>query len=191
MQQTAAPLCGTRTSAGLRTSIKCVLSQLSCAPSESFVPSAPLTCRTNDSCGTRVTHRLTFSFNSAYATRHERDKSNGMSGIIAILLEFIECLIHQLLHLRKLYSADLFERQRLYGIAVHRSRHPELNDYISTVVESLQVHSAYVRHIAHGPPLPACQARHACCECSMHAVNATDRSSSSHSAQIGTEHIIS
>jgi len=61
------------------------------------------------------------------------------TGVIAALLEFIECLIHQLLHLRKLYSADLFEKQRLYGIAVHRSRHPELNDYISTVVESLQV----------------------------------------------------
>ena len=59
--------------------------------------------------------------------------------VIAALLEFTDCLIHQLLHLRKLYSADLFEKQRLYGIAVHRSRHPELNDYISTVVESLQV----------------------------------------------------
>ena len=89
--------------------------------------------------------------------------------VIAILLEFIECLIHQLLHLRKLYSADLFERQRLYGIAVHRSRHPELNDYISTVVESLQVN---ILSSATPPPparpgahQAACPARHACCEC--------------------------
>ena len=63
-----------------------------------------------------------------------------MSAIIGTVLEFVDCLVHQLLHLRKLYSADLFERQRLYGIAVHRSRHPDLNDYINTVVESLQVH---------------------------------------------------
>jgi len=91
------------------------------------------------------------------------------TSVIAALLEFIECLIHQLLHLRKLYSADLFEKQRLYGIAVHRSRHPELNDYISTVVESLQVLQLLPLMpgcFAHPPPPPllrpcsACSARH-------------------------------
>ena len=57
---------------------------------------------------------------------------------IGTICEFVEALIHQVLHLRKVYSADLFERQRLYGISVLRSRHPELNDYIRNVVDSLQ-----------------------------------------------------
>jgi mitotic spindle assembly checkpoint protein MAD2B len=60
---------------------------------------------------------------------------------VDVLLEFIEAVIHQVLFVRELYSADLFERRRLYGIAVRRARHPELCDYISEVVASLKVRS--------------------------------------------------
>ena len=48
-------------------------------------------------------------------------------------------MLWQVLHLRQLYRPELFERQRLYGITVHKSRHPGLNEYIHSVVTSLKV----------------------------------------------------
>ena len=48
-------------------------------------------------------------------------------------------VLRQVLHLRQLYRPELFERQRLYGITVHKCRHPGLNDYIHSVVTSLKV----------------------------------------------------
>lgn len=62
-----------------------------------------------------------------------------MSQVAALLCECLEAIVHQLLFVRQLYSPELFERQRLYGVAVRKSRHPELNQYISEVVSSLQV----------------------------------------------------
>lgn len=59
--------------------------------------------------------------------------------LVDVLLEFLEALVHQVLFVRELYAAELFQRQRLYGIAVRRSRHPELNAYISGVVGGLRV----------------------------------------------------
>ena len=88
--------------------------------------------------------------------------------LIAVLVEFLEATVHQasshhtinrrllclkcipeghphhavlrqVLHLRQLYRPELFERQRLYGITVHKSRHPGLNEYIHSVVTSLKV----------------------------------------------------
>jgi len=58
---------------------------------------------------------------------------------LEILLEFLEVFVHQVLTVRKLYSADVFERQRLYGIAVKRARHPELVNYIRETILSLKV----------------------------------------------------
>eukprot|EP00891_Asterochloris_glomerata_P001347 jgi/Astpho2/1347/fgenesh1_pg.00024_%23_35_t len=45
---------------------------------------------------------------------------------------------------------ELFERQRLYGITVHKSRHPGLNDYIHSVVTSLKdaLHSNTLHKVA-------------------------------------------
>jgi hypothetical protein len=56
-----------------------------------------------------------------------------------VLLEYLEAVTHQLLHLRQLYKSELFERQRLYGITVRKSRHPKLNNYINDVISSLKV----------------------------------------------------
>ena len=61
--------------------------------------------------------------------------------IEAVLCEFIEAIIHEVLHLRAIYPAELFTRQRLYNIAVRKSRHPKLNDYIHGVVQSIKVRS--------------------------------------------------
>jgi mitotic spindle assembly checkpoint protein MAD2B len=63
----------------------------------------------------------------------------GGDSLVDVLLEFLEALIHQVLFIRQLYSPELFERQRLYGIAVRRSRHPELNAYIADAVAGLRV----------------------------------------------------
>jgi len=52
---------------------------------------------------------------------------NNLNGI---LLEFIEAFIHQLLYIRKIYPADIFERRRKYGLPISMSRHPDLNNYI-------------------------------------------------------------
>lgn len=51
---------------------------------------------------------------------------------------FLEATVHEILHLRKIYSQDLFTRHRLYSVMVRKSRHPQLNDYIHHIVHSLQ-----------------------------------------------------
>ena len=108
-------------------------------------------------CHTNATSVSNWADALANATTVPCGHMKTSTGVIAALLEFVECLIHQLLHLRKLYSTDLFEKQRLYGIAVHRSRHPDLNDYISTVVESLQVLQLLMLMLGceHWPPPPS------------------------------------
>jgi mitotic spindle assembly checkpoint protein MAD2B len=64
--------------------------------------------------------------------------------IESALLEFVECVVHETLHLRHIYPAELFQRQRLYNIAVRKARHPKLNDYIHGVVQSIKVNVAAV-----------------------------------------------
>jgi len=59
--------------------------------------------------------------------------------LVEVLLEFLEALVHQVLFVRELYSPQLFERQRLYGIAVRRARHPDLAAYIASAVAGLKV----------------------------------------------------
>lgn len=59
--------------------------------------------------------------------------------LVDVLLEFLEALVHQVLFVRELYSPELFERQRLYGIAVRRARHPELAAYVADAVAGLRV----------------------------------------------------
>ncbi len=68
------------------------------------------------------------------------------TSLVDALLEFLEAFIHQVLFVREIYSPELFERQRLYGIAVRRARHPELAAYIASAVAGLRVsctHSVY------------------------------------------------
>ena len=61
---------------------------------------------------------------------------------------FLEATVHEILHLRKIYSQELFTRHRLYSVMVRKSRHPQLNDYIHSIVRSLQA------RIALSLPLP-------------------------------------
>ena len=58
-----------------------------------------------------------------------------------LVCEFLEVVTHEILYLRKIYTPEIFERERLYGIVVHKSRHPELNLYVSDALLSLKVSS--------------------------------------------------
>jgi mitotic spindle assembly checkpoint protein MAD2B len=58
---------------------------------------------------------------------------------VDVLLEYLEAMIHQVLFSRRLYPTESFERQRLYGIAVQRARHPELTHYVARAVAGLKV----------------------------------------------------
>ena len=59
--------------------------------------------------------------------------------LVDAVCEFLEAAVHVYLFARGLYSRDLFERQRLYGIDVRKARHPELCAYIASVIANLRV----------------------------------------------------
>jgi len=56
-----------------------------------------------------------------------------------LICEYCEAATHEILYLRNIYNRDIFQRERLYGIALHKCRHPDLNQYISDSVLSLKV----------------------------------------------------
>ncbi|KAK9818377.1 hypothetical protein WJX72_011659 [[Myrmecia] bisecta] len=59
--------------------------------------------------------------------------------VATVLCEFLEAAVHQVLHLREVYNPELFDRHRYLNITVRKSRHPDLNEYIHSLVESLKV----------------------------------------------------
>lgn len=59
--------------------------------------------------------------------------------LLEAICEYLEAVTHEILYRRAVYSPDIFERERLYGIALHKSRHPELNLYISDSILSIKV----------------------------------------------------
>ncbi|KAF8516747.1 DNA-binding protein [Hysterangium stoloniferum] len=52
------------------------------------------------------------------------------------IVEFLEVAIHNILYVRQIYPPDLFSRRKKYDVPVWRSRHPELNAYISGAVKA-------------------------------------------------------
>jgi mitotic spindle assembly checkpoint protein MAD2B len=55
------------------------------------------------------------------------------------LLEFFEAAVHTVLKSRNVYSPQLFENRRLYGISITKCRHPDVCTYISSVLINLKV----------------------------------------------------
>ncbi|KAJ7103329.1 DNA-binding protein [Mycena belliarum] len=53
------------------------------------------------------------------------------------ITEFIEVAIHTILYVRQIYPADLFVRRKKYDTPVFQSRHPALNEYISSAVKAI------------------------------------------------------
>lgn len=60
------------------------------------------------------------------------------SALASTLCEFLSASAHLILYVRRVYPEEVFERRRLFDVAVYRSRHAELNDYISNAVHALQ-----------------------------------------------------
>jgi hypothetical protein len=63
------------------------------------------------------------------------------SALADAVLEFLSAAVHTVLKARNIYSAELFENKRLYGISVSQCRHPDVCLYISTVLRNLKVSS--------------------------------------------------
>ncbi len=68
---------------------------------------------------------------------------------VDLVCEYCEAAIHEILYLRNIYDRDIFQRERLYGIALHKSRHPDLNQYIADSLLSLKVSLLYKHFICY------------------------------------------
>ena len=55
-------------------------------------------------------------------------------GAVAVVDDFLHGALHVILHARRVFPPDVFERRRLFDVAVFRSRHMELDEYITGVV---------------------------------------------------------
>ncbi|KAK0081892.1 hypothetical protein PV325_011419 [Microctonus aethiopoides] len=55
-----------------------------------------------------------------------------------ILLEFLEIAFNGILFNRNLYPKEIFVRKKIYGIAVNISQHPEINQYIKNILETIR-----------------------------------------------------
>ncbi|CAK9834020.1 Mitotic spindle assembly checkpoint protein MAD2B [Anthophora retusa] len=55
-----------------------------------------------------------------------------------ILLEFLEVAFNHILFFRNLYPKEIFERRKVYSTIVYVSEHPELNEYIKNVLNTIR-----------------------------------------------------
>lgn len=53
-------------------------------------------------------------------------------------MEFLEVAFHHVLFFRKIYPKEVFVKRKIYGITVHVSEHPELNEYLSNVLNAIR-----------------------------------------------------
>lgn len=51
---------------------------------------------------------------------------------------FAEAAVHLILYTRELYPNELFEKRLLFGVPVHRCRHPLVSDYVKQIMDSLK-----------------------------------------------------
>jgi hypothetical protein len=56
--------------------------------------------------------------------------------ITNICCELLECYTHTILKCRKIYPDNIFEQRSMYGELVYQSRHPDINNYIQTVIDN-------------------------------------------------------
>ncbi|GFR47513.1 hypothetical protein Agub_g9145, partial [Astrephomene gubernaculifera] len=72
------------------------------------------------------------------------------AAFVACVLEFLEVAVHTVLFTRGLYLKEAFERCRAFNTFTRRSRHPELNSYISSTVSRLRplLESGHLREVA-------------------------------------------
>lgn len=71
------------------------------------------------------------------------DPASRPEGSLAVdaLVEFCEAAVHTILAERSIYDANVFARERFYGLAVQRARYPPLCAYIAEALQGFQVGS--------------------------------------------------
>lgn len=57
---------------------------------------------------------------------------------IDIFLEFLEVAFNHILFFRKIYPKEIFVKRKIYGITVYVSEHPELNEYLLSVLNAIR-----------------------------------------------------
>lgn len=60
--------------------------------------------------------------------------------IADIICEFVEVVIHNVLHVRKLYPETVFTKKCIYGLITHKSINPAINAYIENIIKAVQFH---------------------------------------------------
>ena len=53
-------------------------------------------------------------------------------------MEFLEVAFNHILFFRKIYPKEIFVKKKIYGITVYVSEHPELNEYLSNVLNAIR-----------------------------------------------------
>ncbi|XP_077259873.1 DNA polymerase zeta subunit 2 [Temnothorax americanus] len=57
---------------------------------------------------------------------------------VDILLEFLEVAFNHILFCRKIYPKEIFVKKKIYGRTIYVSEHPELNEYLSNVLNAIK-----------------------------------------------------
>lgn len=57
---------------------------------------------------------------------------------VDILLEFLEVAFNHILYFRKIYPKEIYVKRKIYGITVYVSEHPELNEYLSNILNAIR-----------------------------------------------------
>lgn len=55
-----------------------------------------------------------------------------------LICEFLEVCFHAILYIREIYPPEIFHRKRHFGVPVRMSKHPEVNKYISDLIDGIR-----------------------------------------------------
>ena len=72
------------------------------------------------------------------ATGNNQQKLDTSEIISDILCEFLEVAIHTILYIRDIYPAVIFDKRKKYNVPVQMSCHPQVNEYILSVLQSIK-----------------------------------------------------
>lgn len=53
-------------------------------------------------------------------------------------MEFLEVAFNHILFFRNLYPKEIFAKKKIYSITVYVSEHPELNEYLKNVLNTIR-----------------------------------------------------
>ena len=92
------------------------------------------------------------------------DSATSSTPLLATLDSFFTAAINLILHGRRIYPADAFEKRRVFDVPVHFCRHPELSEYVALSVRGAcelvarsEAQSLVV--LVHGPAVSSAEQR--------------------------------